>query len=87
MVYALGPNYGVIKRLWCPVFISILTNLLPLKVSLFPFNLKIRADGFLIFLIIFQRKLGVVGCGKGVVYLMSPGHPTEIGKACYPCSG
>ena len=32
----------------------------------------------------------VVGCGKGVVYLKSPGCPTEIGlqldKACYPCS-
>ena len=27
---------------------------------------------------------------EGVVYLMSPGHPTDIdlqlGKACYPCS-
>ena len=30
--------------------------------------------------------LGVVGCGKSVVYLMSPGRPTDIGlqlgKAC-----
>ena len=27
---------------------------------------------------------GVVGCGEGVVYLTSPGHPTEIGlqKIC-----
>ena len=29
-------------------------------------------------------------CGEGVVYLTSPGRPTEIGlqlgKACYPCS-
>ena len=31
--------------------------------------------------------LGVVGCGKGVVYLTSPGRPTEIGlQACYLCS-
>ena len=33
---------------------------------------------------------GVVGCGEGVVYLASLGHPTDIGlqlgKACYPCS-
>ena len=35
-------------------------------------------------------KLGVVGSGDGVVYLTSPGRPTEIGlqlgKACYPCN-
>ena len=35
-------------------------------------------------------KLGVVGCGEGVTYPTSPGHPTDIGlqlgKACYPCS-
>ena len=34
--------------------------------------------------------LGVVGWCEGVVYLMSPGRPTDIGlqlgKACYPCS-
>ena len=34
--------------------------------------------------------LGVVGCGKGVGYLTSPGRPTDtgfqLGKACYPCS-
>ena len=34
--------------------------------------------------------LGVVGSGKGVVYLTSPGRPTDIGlqlgKTCYPCS-
>ena len=34
--------------------------------------------------------VGVVGSGSGVVYLTSPGRPTEIGlqlgKACYPCS-
>ena len=33
------------------------------------------------------NKLWVVGCGNGVVYLMSPGRPTDIGlqlgKACY----
>ena len=33
---------------------------------------------------------GGVGWCKGVVYLVSPGRPTEIdlqlGKACYPCS-
>ena len=32
---------------------------------------------------------GVVGCGEGVMYLMSPGCPTDIGlqlgKACYLC--
>ena len=35
-------------------------------------------------------KFEVVGCGEGVGYLMSPGHPTDIGfqlgKARYPCS-
>ena len=34
--------------------------------------------------------MGVIGCGDGVVYLTSLGHPTDIGlqlgKACYPCS-
>ena len=38
----------------------------------------------------FVRHVGVVGSGNGVVYLTSPGRPTEIGlqlgKACYPCS-
>ena len=33
---------------------------------------------------------GMVGCGEGVVYLASPGRPTDIGlqlgNACYPCS-
>ena len=33
---------------------------------------------------------GVVGCGKGVVYLKSSGHPADNGlqlvKACCPCS-
>ena len=33
---------------------------------------------------------GVVWCGEGVMYLMSPGRQTDIclqlGKACYPCS-
>ena len=32
----------------------------------------------------------VVGWCEGVMYLMSPGRPTDIGlqlgKACYPCS-
>ena len=35
-------------------------------------------------------KVGVVGWCKGVMYLVSPGCPTDIGlqlgKACYPCS-
>ena len=34
--------------------------------------------------------VGVVGCGKVVVYLKSPGHPTDIvlqlDKISYPCS-
>ena len=34
--------------------------------------------------------LGVVGWCEGVVYLTSPGRPTDIGlqlgKVCYPCS-
>ena len=34
--------------------------------------------------------MGVVGGCEGVVYLMSPGRPTDIGlqldRACYPCS-
>ena len=38
----------------------------------------------------FAQSAGVVGCGKGVVYLTSPGRPTDIGlqlgKACCPCS-
>ena len=38
----------------------------------------------------FLVRSGVVGSGNGVVYLKSPGRPTEIGlqlgKACYPCS-
>ena len=33
----------------------------------------------------------VVGCGEGVVYLTSPGHPTDIGlqlgKACFVVAG
>ena len=33
---------------------------------------------------------GVVGCGKGIVYLTSLGRPTDtglqLGKACYPCT-
>ena len=37
-----------------------------------------------------QYKDGVVGWCEGVVYLTSPGRPTEIGlqldKACYLCS-
>ena len=37
-----------------------------------------------------MKKARVVRCGKGVVYLTSPGCPTEIGlqldKTCYPCS-
>ena len=37
-----------------------------------------------------STELGVVGWGKGVVYLTLPGYPTEfglqLGKACYPCS-
>ena len=37
-----------------------------------------------------QNVAGVVGLGKGVVYLSSLGRPTDIdlqlGKACYPCS-
>ena len=32
---------------------------------------------------------GVVGWCEGVIYLVSPGRPTDIGlqlgKACYPC--
>ena len=29
---------------------------------------------------------GMVRCGEGVVYLASLGCPTDIGKACSPCS-
>ena len=39
---------------------------------------------------LYSQVLGMVGCGKGVVYLKSLGHPTDIGlqlgKACCPCS-
>ena len=38
----------------------------------------------------FELVKGVVGCGKGVVCLTSPGRPTyiglQLGRACYPCS-
>ena len=38
-----------------------------------------------------QLCAGVVGCGKGVMYLASLRPPTDIGlqlgKACYPCTG
>ena len=38
----------------------------------------------------FVRDMGVVGWCEGVMYLMSPGRPADIGlqlgKACYPCS-
>ena len=37
-----------------------------------------------------MKCLGVVGWCEGVMYLMSPGRPTDIGlqlgKACYPLS-
>ena len=37
-----------------------------------------------------SEKRGAVRWCEGVVYLTSPGHPTDIGlqlgKACYPCS-
>ena len=45
---------------------------------------------FFFFFFFFFFLQGVVGSGNGVVYLTSPGRPTEIGlqlgKACYPCS-
>ena len=37
-----------------------------------------------------EDSTGVFGWGKDVVYLTSPGRPTDIGltvgQACYPCS-
>ena len=40
--------------------------------------------------IIIQNIYGVVGWCEGVMYLMSPERPADIGlqlgKACYPCS-
>ena len=39
---------------------------------------------------LYSQVLGMVGCGKGVIYLMSLGHPSDIGlqlgKAYCPCS-
>ena len=39
----------------------------------------------------FMFCVGVVGWCEGVMYLMSPGRPADIGlqlgKACYACSG
>ena len=44
----------------------------------------------LTFSFFFSIHMGVVGWCEGVMYLMSPGRPTDIGlqlgKACYPCS-
>ena len=40
--------------------------------------------------LLFSGRRGVVGWCEGVLYLTSPGRPTDIGlllgKACYPCS-
>ena len=40
--------------------------------------------------IVLDKRVGLVGRCEGVVYLTSPGRPTdiglELGKACYPCS-
>ena len=59
--------------------------------SLIPARLAtLRFDHGIFSTVILSLLLGVVGCGEGVVYLMSPGHPTDIGlqlgKACYPFS-
>ena len=39
---------------------------------------------------LFRCQEGVVGWCEGVMYLMSPGRPNDIGlqlgKVCYPCS-
>ena len=51
-------------------------------------------DDFCNFFLIVNRvifhPMGVVGWCEGVMYLMSPGRPADIGlqlgKACYPCS-
>ena len=51
-------------------------------------------DGILIMILYALSMLlchqGMVRCGEGVLYLTSPGRPTDIGlqlgKACYPCS-
>ena len=40
-----------------------------------------KALGFM-----FVSDLRVVELSEGVVYLASPGRPTDIGKACYPYS-
>ena len=41
-------------------------------------------------LVLLGMYMGVVGCGEGIVYLTSPGRPTdigfELGKDCYPYS-
>ena len=54
------------------------------------FDHEIYSTVILSFPLIQEGQLGVVGSGNGVVYLTSPGRPTEIGlqlgKACYPCS-
>ena len=66
-------------------------------VSLFPRNNRhfplVPKIKILIFYVPGSPKLtllGAAGCGGGVVYLISPGRPTDIGKqlgkACYPCS-
>ena len=38
----------------------------------------------------FKGIMGLVRCGEGIEYLMSPWRPTDIGfqlgNACYPCS-
>ena len=55
--------------------------------------IKLRPIAVLLILTLsarFLEKQGVVGWCEGVMYLMSPGRPADIGlqlgKACYPCS-
>ena len=49
-----------------------------------------KGDVLCDFFFAFLHNLRVVGWCEGVVYLTSPGRPTDIGlqlgKACYPCS-
>ena len=47
-------------------------------------------SAYLYSLIRVSHNNGVVGCGEGVMYLTSFGHPTDVGlplgKACCPCT-
>ena len=72
------------------VHVSGFPIILPSQVIL-PFGDIIAASAVAVVRIWYNKAIvEVVGLDKGVVYLTSPGHPTDIGlqlgKACYTCN-